>query len=84
MSVCRYFRFQMITSVNVNEYSPNLVYALVLWRSDMGLLMGKFCQFLTELSARNTSIYILFPDGNLSKIQLILTKLGFCIDIVKI
>ena len=50
----------------------------------MGLLMGKFCQFLTELSARNISIYILFPDGNLSKIQLILTKLGFCIDIVKI
>ena len=27
------------------------IYALILWRSALGLLMGKFCQFLTALSA---------------------------------
>ena len=31
------------------KISPDLVYAL--WRSGLGLLMGKFRQFLTELSA---------------------------------
>ena len=34
------------------EFSPNLVCALMLWRSGWGL--GIFCQFLTELSARDT------------------------------
>ena len=33
-----------------------------------GLLMGKFCQFLTELSACDTSIFQ-FPDDNFSKCQ---------------
>ena len=37
--------------------------------------MGKFLQFLTELSAR---------DNNLSKYQCISTKLGMCIAIVEI
>ena len=45
--------------------------------------MGKFRQFLTELSARDTPIFS-FPDDNLSKHQLIFTKLGMCIDIVLI
>ena len=45
--------------------------------------MGKFRQFLTELSARDTPIFS-FPDDNLSKYQWIFTKLGMCIDIVKI
>ena len=45
--------------------------------------MGKFQQFLTELSARDTSIF-LFPDDNLSKFQWIVTKLGMCIAIVEI
>ena len=45
--------------------------------------MGKFCQFLTELSARDTPIFS-FPDDNLSKHQWIFTKLGMCIDIVEI
>ena len=40
----------------------NLVCALVLWRSGLGLLMGKF---LTELSARDMPIFS-FPDYNLS------------------
>ena len=42
--------------------------------------MGKFRQILTELSARDTSIF-LFPDNYLSKCQGSLTKLGTCIDI---
>ena len=41
--------------------------------------MGKFSQFLMELSARDTSIFS-FPDNNLSKS----IKLGMCIDIVEI
>ena len=45
--------------------------------------MGKFCQFLSELSARNTSVF-LFQDNNLSKSQRILTKLDMCIDIIAI
>ena len=32
----------------------------------LGLLMGKFCQFLTELSAQDMPIFS-FPDYNLSK-----------------
>ena len=38
-----YFHFR-ITLVTINGFSPNLVCALILWRSDLGLLMGKFCQ----------------------------------------
>ena len=49
----------------------------------MGLLMGKFCQFLTELSASDTSLFS-YLDDNLSKYQWINTKLGVCIDIVEI
>ena len=45
--------------------------------------MGKFRQFLMELSARDTPIFS-FPDYNLSKYQGIFTKLGMCIDIVEI
>ena len=56
--------------------------ALILWRSGLGLLIGKFHQFLTELSARNTSLFS-FPDDNFSKYQCIFTKLGVPIDIVK-
>ena len=45
--------------------------------------MGKFRQFLTELSAVDTPIFS-FPDDNLSKHQWIFTKLGVCFDIVEI
>ena len=45
--------------------------------------MGKFHQFLTELSASDTSVF-LFLDDNFSKYQRIFTKLGVCIDIVEI
>ena len=44
----------MITGVNLNGFSPNLVYALILWKSGFGLLFGKFHEFLTEISARDT------------------------------
>ena len=36
----QYFHFCMITFVNINGFSPNLVCALILWRSALGLLMG--------------------------------------------
>ena len=49
----------------------------------MGLLISKFCQFMTELSARNTSIFW-FQDNNFSKYKWNFTKLGMCIDIVEI
>ena len=51
------FCFQMITLVNINGFSPNLVCALIFWRSGLGLVMGKFRQFLMELSARDTPIF---------------------------
>ena len=37
-------------SKNINAFSPNLVCALILWRSALGLLMGKFRQILTKLA----------------------------------
>ena len=45
--------------------------------------MGNFRQFLTEKSARYTSIFS-FPDDNFSKYQCIFTKRGICIDNVEI
>ena len=39
-----YFCVQ-ITSVNVHVFSPNLLCALILWRSGLALLMDKFCHF---------------------------------------
>ena len=38
---------------------PNLVCALILWKSGLGLLMGKFRQILTELSARDAIMVVL-------------------------
>ena len=43
--------------------------------------MANFRQFLTELSAHDTSS---FPDDILRKYQWIFTKLSLCIDIVQI
>ena len=84
MSICLFiFCFRMITCVNISGFSPNLVCALILWRSGFGMLMGKICQILMELSAEDTPIF-LFLDDNLSKYQGILTKLGTCIDIKEI
>ena len=55
----------MITLQNVNGFSSNLVCALILWTSALGLLMVEFRLFLTELSAGNTSVFY-FQDKNLS------------------
>ena len=69
--LCQYFHFRMITRVNVNGvhisgFSPNLLCALILCRSGLGLLIGKIHSFLTELSTCHTSI-LLFLDNKLSK-----------------
>ena len=48
----------------------------------LGLLMGKFCQFLTVICPPH--VHILFPDNNLRKCQWIFTKFGLCIDIVQL
>ena len=39
-SVHPYIHFQMITLVNINGFSPNLMCTLILWRSGLGLLIG--------------------------------------------
>ena len=70
----------MITLVNINGFSPNLVCALILCRSALGLLIGKFVKFFTELSVRDTSVFS-FLDDNFIKYQWIFTKLGVCIHI---
>ena len=54
--------------------SPNLVCALILWRSGLGLLMGKFRQFSTVVSASDTSDFS-FRYSNFSKYQWIFTNL---------
>ena len=45
--------------------------------------MGKFRQFLTNLSALNTSVFS-FLDETFGKSQWIFTKLGMCIGILEI
>ena len=64
-SVCPSIHFSFPDD-NFNGFSPNLVCALILWRSGLGMLMGKFRQIFTVLSARDTPIFW-FPDDNLSK-----------------
>ena len=42
-----------------NGFSPNLVCALILWRSGLGLLMGKFRQFWTVyICPRHAHIFV--------------------------
>ena len=82
-AICPYFRFRMITLVNVHGFSSNLVCAFISWRSGLQLLMGKFCLFLTDLSARSTSVF-LFQGNNLSNSQWIFTEFDMCIGIVEI
>ena len=65
-SVCPFFLSGWFTWVNINRFSPNLVCALILWISGLGLLMSKFRQIFTELSSWDTPIF-LFLDDNLSK-----------------
>ena len=54
-----HFHFRVITLVNINGFSPNLVCAVILWRSAFGLLKGKFRQFLTRvISLGHARIFI--------------------------
>ena len=53
-----YFYFRMITLVNINGFSPNLVCALILWRSSLGMLIGKFREFLTDICLGHIRIFI--------------------------
>ena len=46
-------------------------------------IMGKLCQFLTKLFARDMPMFS-FLDNNLSKYQWIFTKLGMFFDIVEV
>ena len=69
------FCFQTMTCVNVSGFLPNLLYILILWRSGLGLLMGKFRQLLIEVSVHLMSVFS-FLDSNLSKYQWICTKHG--------
>ena len=85
LSICHtsVFLFPDDNLSKFNRFPPNLVCALILWRSGLGLLMGKFCQFSTESSARNMSV-VSFLEDNFSKSLWISTRLGMCIDIVEI
>ena len=71
----------MITGVNFNGFSSNLVCALISWRSGLGLLMGKFRDILTVICLKHAYIFVL---TTMSKCQGILTKLGTCINIKEI
>ena len=64
----------MITWVNINGFLPNFVSALILWKSGFGLLMGKFCHFLTELSVNKLLFSFTFMNDNKGKYQQIFTK----------
>ena len=57
------FRFRMITWVNTMDFHQT---CYVHWYCGLGLLMGKFRQIFTELSAWDTPIFS-FSDYNLSK-----------------
>ena len=59
------YSFWIIILENINGFSPNLICAMILWRSEFELLTGKFHQFLTELSTCDRSVFS-FPDDNLS------------------
>ena len=54
-----YFCFRPVTCVNFNRFSPNLICALIFWRSGLGFLKGKLCQFFIGLSACDMLIVII-------------------------
>ena len=72
------FRFRMITGVNINGFSSNLVCALILWISGLWLLMGKFWQSCLPKTHPYFHFWMI-----MSKHQWIFMKLGLCIDIVE-
>ena len=58
-SIHPYFTFRTITWINLNGFSPNLICAVILWRSALGLLISKFYQFLTVIWPRHDNDWIL-------------------------
>ena len=61
-----YFRFRTITCVNVKEFKPNLVHALIL-RSGLGIAKGQI-----SLSARDTIMAEYYSLTLCSKIRKIM------------
>ena len=62
------FHFQTITWVNINRFSPNLVYAMLLWRSGFWLLLDKFNNFdksylFVSPSVVHPSVVCIFSSG---------------------
>ena len=57
------------------------MFALILLRSGVGLLMDIFHQVLTKLSACDMSVFS-FLDDNFNKYQWIFTRLGICIALI--
>ena len=47
------------TCVNLNGVSLNLICALIFWRSGLGMLIGNFRYFLTELSAHDLIMQVI-------------------------
>ena len=77
-----FFYFRTITLVNINEFSRNLVCALILWRSGLGLLMCKISEFWqSNLPATHPYFSFRISWVNLSGL---FTKFDLCIHIVEI
>ena len=88
------FRFWMITWVNFNGFSPNLVCEFQWIFTKPGMCIdnveiwfwrtyGQISVDFWQLSAHDMSAFS-FPDNDMSKCQWIFTKLAMCIDIVKV
>ena len=75
--------FRSLTWTASDGFYSNFAYTCISGVSGLGLLMGKFCQFLAEVFACCPFVF-LFPEDNLYKYQWIFTKLGKCSDIVVI
>ena len=74
-----YFHFQKITWVNTNGFSPNLVFALILW---FGIANGQISSIFNGVNClRHVHIFVWV---NLSKCWWLFTKLGICSDTVEI
>ena len=52
------FSFPDDNLVNNKGFSSNLLYALTLRRSGLGLLMGKFRQIFTEICPRHAHFFV--------------------------
>ena len=82
-SVCpSVFRFQMITWVNINRFSPNLVCALILWR--FGIANGQISSIFLRSYLPETHPYFRFQTITWVNNKEFSPKLAVCIDIKEI